>query len=374
MGEAATIIDGGNAVLFKKPTNEDFVHMLGSIVDEAQGKAAQQATSLQREFDKSVNPAAGYTEALSHALLPIHKDCVARTMELPVDVAQRSRLDFNDLCTTAEGWLKTHVTAIVNLVVRAPYVSPTVQAGLTASVSLPFIRQIDEGVRAVRVGYIRERSIMTPAAETVQAKALRMLQVIYEHTQSGNGGIAIEQVGELSGLSLEDTKAGWIYLTDKNLITPFNIPTVARVNARGVDAIEAALLQPDKTTSIFPSVTYNTINVHHMVSSTIQQAGAGSTITTTYSDEAVENLRKLVGVFESQLRELKLDEDKERAARTQVATIKVQLADEPDPVIVNQAGRTLRNITEGAIGSLVATAAQPSIWHWVQSIMVLFGP
>src|SRR5207248_51304 len=46
----------------------------------------------------------------------------------------------------------------------------------------------------VRVAYIRERSIMNPAAETVQAKALRMLQVIYERTQSGNGGIDIEQV------------------------------------------------------------------------------------------------------------------------------------------------------------------------------------
>jgi hypothetical protein len=139
-------------------------------------------------------------------------------------------------------------------------------------------------------------------------------------------------------------------------------------------AIEAAQLQPDKTTSIFPSVTYNTINVGHMVSSTIRQAGAGSTITTSYSVEAVENLSKLVAVFESRLGELKLDEAKERAARAQVATIKAQLADEPDPVIVNQAGRTLRNITEGAIGSLVATAAQPEIWHWVQGVMGLFGP
>lgn len=96
-------------------------------------------------------------------------------------------------------------------------------------------------------------------------------------------------------------------------------------------------------------------------------------MTTTYSGEQVENLRKLVAVFEGRLAELKLDEVKERVARTQLATIKVQL-DEPDPVIVNQAGRTLRNITEGAIGSLVATATEPTIWHWVQGVMGLFGP
>jgi hypothetical protein len=298
-------------------------------------------------------------------------------MELVVDVARRCELALNDLCAIAEHRLKTHVAAISGLVARAPFVSPsvnsTVQAGPAATVSLPFIRQIDEGVRALRVGYIRERSVVMPAAETVQAKALRMLQVIYERTQSSDGGIEIDEIRELLALSSEDAKAGWTYLTDKHLITTFNIPTIARINAYGVDAIEAAQLQPDKTTSIFPSVTYNTITVHQMVGSRIQQGGAGTTMTTAHSGENVENLRKLVTVLESRLGELRLDEAKERAARTQIATIKVQLADEPDPVIVDQAGRTLRNITEGAIGSLVATAAQPGIWHWVQGVMALFG-
>jgi hypothetical protein len=360
--------------LFEKPGKEDFVHMLASIADEAQGIAAQKASTIQRKFEKAVNPTAGYVEALTQALLPVHKDCVARAMELAVSITQRSGLSLDQLCATAADFLKGRVTAISGLVSRAPYLQPAVQTSLAASMPELFIRQIDDGVRTVRLGYIRERAIIMPVAETVQAKALRMLQVIYERTKSGPGGIDIEDVKGLLGLSPEDARAGWAYLVDKNLITPFNIPTVARVNARGVDAIEAAQLQPDKTTSIFPSVTYNTINVAHMVSSTIQQAGAGSTITTSYSVEAVENLSKLVAVFESRLGELKLDEAKERAARAQVATIKAQLADEPDPVIVNQAGRTLRNITEGAIGSLVATAAQPEIWHWVQGVMGLFGP
>lgn len=127
------------------------------------------------------------------------------------------------------------------------------------------------------------------SAETVQAKALRMLKVIYERTKSGQGGIDREEVRGLLGLSTEDANAGWTYLTDKQLVTPFNIPSRARINAQGVEAIEAAQLDPDKTTSIFPSVTYNTINVHQMVSSTIQQGGAGATMTTTYSGEQVES-------------------------------------------------------------------------------------
>lgn len=44
--------------------------------------------------------------------------------------------------------------------------------------------------------------------------------------------------------------------------------------------------------------------------------------------------------------------------------------DDPDPVIVKQAGRTLRNITEGAIGSLLAAAAtQPEVWTWASQTM-----
>src|SRR5664279_490298 len=48
------------------------------------------------------------------------------------------------------------------------------------------------------------------------------------------------------------------------------------------------------------------------------------------------------------------------------ATLKAELAGQPDPGIVRQAGRTLRNITEGAIGSLLAASAQPGLWHWIQ--------
>jgi hypothetical protein len=38
------------------------------------------------------------------------------------------------------------------------------------------------------------------------------------------------------------------------------------------------------------------------------------------------------------------------------------LSDDPDPVIVRQAGLKLRAITEGAIGSLIAVAVQPAVW------------
>ena len=84
------------------------------------------------------------------------------------------------------------------------------------------------------------------------------------------------------------------------------------------------------------------------------------------------DLSRFTTEFACHLNELHLDEQQRRKAAAQIATLQAQLADEPDPVIVNQAGRTLRNLTEGAIASLIATATQPHVWQWIQQIMVHF--
>jgi hypothetical protein len=61
-------------------------------------------------------------------------------------------------------------------------------------------------------------------------------------------------------------------------------------------------------------------------------------------------------------------------AEAQIATLKSQqLGGEPDAVIVRQACRTLRNITEGAIGSLLAAAVQPSVWQTIHQLLTLLS-
>ena len=85
------------------------------------------------------------------------------------------------------------------------------------------------------------------------------------------------------------------------------------------------------------------------------------------------DLTTLVTEMEKHLAELALDDRQRRTAAAQIATLKAQqLAEQPDPVIVAQAGRTLRNVTEGAIGSLLATAAQPTVWTVIHSILAHF--
>src|SRR5664280_358148 len=79
---------------------------------------------------------------------------------------------------------------------------------------------------------------------------------------------------------------------------------------------------------------------------------------------APQDLARLITDFANHLDELNLDARQKQRAEVQIAALTAELAGEPDPAMVRQAGRTLRNITEGAIGSLLATAVQPNVWSW----------
>jgi hypothetical protein len=85
-----------------------------------------------------------------------------------------------------------------------------------------------------------------------------------------------------------------------------------------------------------------------------------------------QELAKLVSDLTAHLDELNLDTRQRQRAEVQIATLKTELCADPDPAIVSQAGRTLRNITEGAIGSLLAAAAQPGVWHWIHQTLASF--
>jgi hypothetical protein len=71
--------------------------------------------------------------------------------------------------------------------------------------------------------------------------------------------------------------------------------------------------------------------------------------------------------------ELDLDQRQRQRAMVQIAAIEAEIEDEPDQALVNQAAGTLRNITEGAIGSLLATAVQPGVWQWIHQLLAGFG-
>lgn len=123
-----------------------------------------------------------------------------------------------------------------------------------------------------------------------------------------------------------------------------------------------------------PHSTQNTMNVGTITNSPIQIGGAHANMiqTISYKREEINDLHQLIDLFEKHFDELSLDAAAKRKATAQITTIKAQIEDEPDPIIIQQAGQTLRNVTEGAIGSLIAAAAQPGIWALAKSIMTKY--
>jgi hypothetical protein len=169
---------------------------------------------------------------------------------------------------------------------------------------------------------------------------------------------------------------------------------VLQIEAQAPDACEITPNQPtplpqEKITQIFHTYVSggvahvagegasNTLQIGEMKDSQVQQAAAHSSQNMTFATDSKErpDLERLVAEMSAHLQELGLSESAARKASTQLQTIRVQLADDqPDAGIITQAGRTLRNVTEGAIGSLLAAAGtQPVFWHWAaQAISSLF--
>jgi len=120
--------------------------------------------------------------------------------------------------------------------------------------------------------------------------------------------------------------------------------------------------QPEQVTNVFHgpvgNVAQNSVHVRQSANMGIQP----------------HDLTRLVTELTAHLDELNLDARQRQRAEAQIAALRVELAgNEPDPSIVRQAGRTLRNITEGAVGSLLAAAAtQPVMWQWIRHMLQSF--
>ncbi len=162
--------------------------------------------------------------------------------------------------------------------------------------------------------------------------------------------------GELSSIEFEQ-----LVSAVKNRILDFSL----KIEAENPDAGEALphthLVPPEKLQPIVQNTFYGTVGAITQHSEHFSQ-NVNIGIST-------DDMRRLVKDLSDHLNELNLDDRQRQRVELQIATLRAEIVGEADPAIVKQAARTLRNITEGAIGSLLATAAQPSVWHWVQQTL-----
>jgi|SRR5947209_7496648 len=227
-----------------------------------------------------------------------------------------------------------------------------------------------EDMQNARMTLTRKRQAANTASETSEARALRLLDAIYERTRDTNQPVFVADLASDVALSESEAQSAWRYLAEKELIKTFGIPYTARINAHGQDLIEKGMQEPDQPIRGFGSATYNTINIHSMSHSSIQLAGAESTQSQSnvYGTQDFDDLSRALDLLEQHLDELGLAGVENRKAKTQINTLKAQLSGEPDAASIREIGKTLRNITEGAIAGLIASAAQPSIWSFVGAV------
>jgi hypothetical protein len=120
-----------------------------------------------------------------------------------------------------------------------------------------------------------------------------------------------------------------------------------------------------------PQIAFNTV-IHKMQDSTIQQAGPHSTqaYSATYAQQDFDDLKRALNVLTRNFEQLGLDPRLVNIAKAQITTLNAQLSDNPNPVIVKEAGKTLRNVTEGVIAGLITSAAeQPGVWQSVHDVL-----
>jgi hypothetical protein len=363
--------------MFRTGDKADFDRMLDDIL----GRAKTAATSIAIQVDaeaaaRGTLVSSGTPIEMEQRITPVHEIAIADAMRLIVQFSERTGIAVSDLSEAARPKLTIFTSGIMERMVTAS--SRMSLAQFIDQARERFGRRIDNALRDVEIGFIQGRSAMMTESPTNQSKALHLLRAIYDKTRGQTEPIFVNEID--IGLSEEESKAAWRYLKDRGLIDNFSIPYSARINGAGIDAVENAQRHPDQPTPNFPSVTYNvvynTMHVGTMSNSPVQQAGVHSTQNqiVSYGAQELADLTRLASELTVHLDELQIDARQKQKAQAQIATIKAQLTDEPDPVVVRQAGRTLRNITEGAIGSLIAAAAQPTVWTWVSEVMRrLFG-
>ena len=143
----------------------------------------------------------------------------------------------------------------------------------------------------------------------------------------------------------------------KSLKTYTSVGGIGKITARGVDVVEGTAAAPI-------GLIIEQRNISITGSSNVQIGNANNQFVNAPLKSC--DLEKFVAELTSHLDELGLDPRQKTRVNAQLDALKVELSDnDSDPEIVRQALRTVRNVTEGAIASLIATAVQPTVWHWI---------
>jgi hypothetical protein len=180
----------------------------------------------------------------------------------------------------------------------------------------------------------------------------RFLKYAYETARASEFvTVPHEDIAQTVGLSEDDYRDAFRYLAQEGLASGSD-KGVCLTHA-GVVEVEAALSQPDRPTEHFP---VNIIYIEKMSHSQIQQGTADSTQSGTFDSLDLAAVTEFVQALKTQLPQLGLTGDDEAVTQSDLATIESQLSSpRPKVEIIKESLRSIRNIAEGAVGSMAAS-------------------
>jgi hypothetical protein len=180
----------------------------------------------------------------------------------------------------------------------------------------------------------------------------RFLKYLYEEAAGSEAAyVPHGDVAQHAGLSQDEFRDAFQYLMHEGLVN--GTRGSACLTHAGVVEIEAALTRPEKPTEHFP---VNIIHIEQMSQSQIQQGTADSRQVGTFASLDMAAVAEFVRGLKTTLPQLGLAGDDEAVAQSDLATIETQLSSpRPKVEIVKESLRSIRNIAEGAVGSMAAS-------------------
>lgn len=190
----------------------------------------------------------------------------------------------------------------------------------------------------------------------LRAKRFKFLEALYEITGGDNGTIVFGfELGEELGFDEIETSRIAEYLRNQGLIEFMTGNLGVSITHYGVIEVEDAVSKPSEPTKYFPAV--NIIKIESMVNSQIQQNVENSTQNWSINQGNLEELQSFINELKAALPSMNLKPDDLKEVNADTTTIEAQLSSSrPKPGIINESLKSIKNILEGAAGSILASS------------------
>jgi len=197
--------------------------------------------------------------------------------------------------------------------------------------------------------------------DTLEAKKIQrflFMNLLYEKTDGNeNKQVDTLNLGHELGFTQAQTELIVQYLEGKDLVESVGLDrSVIFIRHKGVVEVEAALANREQPTRYFPSVV-NVVNFHAQVSNAAFQQGThGSTQTVSFTIQQQQDLCSILNEIKQSIDDLGLDMQQQSDIRAEIGTIEAQLtSSKPKYSVITECLKSLRNILEGTVGSLIAS-------------------